>query len=119
MHNLKDIRKNIDIFKRKIKERNSLVDFDHLLNLDKENRNLIQKKENLEKEKKEISKSKDKNNFKKSKKLSFEIDKLLKDHEILKNNFFVQIENSLWFSFHIPYKFLPPNSLLTKTVHHH
>ena len=85
MHNLKDIRKNIDIFKSKIEERNSRVDFDKLLNLDKENRNLIQKKEKLEKEKKEISKSKDKNNFEKSKKLSFEIDKLLKDHETLKN----------------------------------
>ena len=61
MHNLKDIRKNINIFKSKTEERNSPVDFDKLLNLDKENRNLIQKKENLEKEKKEISKSKDKN----------------------------------------------------------
>ena len=60
MHNLKDIRKNTEVFKRKIEERNSSIDFNELLKFDKENRNLIQKKELLEKEKKEISKSKDK-----------------------------------------------------------
>ncbi len=85
MHNLKDIRKNTEVFKRKIEERNSSIDFNELLKFDKENRNLIQKKELLEKEKKEISKSKDKSNFEKSKKLSIEIDKLLKEHEILKD----------------------------------
>ena len=85
MHNLKDIRKNTEVFKRKIEERNSSIDFNELLKFDKENRNLIQKKELLEKEKKEISKSKDKSNFEKSKILSIEIDKLLKEHEILKD----------------------------------
>ena len=44
MHNLKDIRKNTEVFKRKIEERNSSIDFNELLKFDKENRNLIQKK---------------------------------------------------------------------------
>ena len=44
MHNLKDIRNNVDKFKSKIKERNVEIDFDKLLSLDKENRVLIQNK---------------------------------------------------------------------------
>ena len=83
MHNLKDIRNNVDNFKSKIKERNVEIDFDKLLSLDKENRVLIQNKEKFEQEKKIISKSKDSKNFEKSKKLSIEIDKLnKKQHEI-------------------------------------
>ena len=83
MHNLKDIRNNVDKFKSKIKERNVEIDFDKLLSLDKENRVLIQNKEKFEQEKKIISKSKDSKNFEKSKKLSIEIDKLSKkQHEI-------------------------------------
>ena len=83
MHNLKDIRNNVDQFKSKIKERNVEIDFDKLLSLDKENRVLIQNKEKFEQEKKIISKSKDSKNFEKSKKLSIEIDKLnKKQHEM-------------------------------------
>ena len=83
MHNLKDIRNNVDKFKSKIKERNVEIDFDKLLSLDKENRVLIQNKEKFEQEKKIISKSKDSKNFEKSKKLSIEIDKLSKkQHEV-------------------------------------
>ena len=83
MHNLKDIRNNVDNFKLKIKERNVEIDFDKLLSLDKENRVLIQNKEKFEQEKKILSKSKDSKNFEKSKKLSTEIDKLSKkQHEI-------------------------------------
>ena len=83
MHNLKDIRNNVDKFKSKIKERNVEIDFDKLLSLDKENRVLIQNKEKFEQEKKIISKSKDSKNFEKSKKLSIEIDKLnKKQHEM-------------------------------------
>ena len=47
MHNLKEIRKDVNFFKKKIQERNAAVDFENLLNLDKENREIIQKKENL------------------------------------------------------------------------
>ena len=73
MHNLKDIRKNIELFEKKIKERNSDIDLKLLIKLDKENRELIQKKEKLEQEKKLLSKKKDPQNFKKSKDLSNEI----------------------------------------------
>ena len=68
MHNLKSIRENPDLFKKKISERNVNIDIDDLLNLDKKNREIILKKEKLEQEKKAISKSKDKSQFEKSKK---------------------------------------------------
>ena len=43
MHNLKEIRKNIDNYKKKLKERNIDVNFEELIKLDKNNRDLIQK----------------------------------------------------------------------------
>ena len=52
MHNIRDIRKNLQIYKQKILERNSSINFDSLIKLDEENRNLIQKKEKKEQEKK-------------------------------------------------------------------
>ncbi len=73
MHNLKDIRKNIELFKKKVNERNSIIDFKLLIKLDKQNRELIQKKEQLEQDKKILSKRKDPQNFTKSKKLTEEI----------------------------------------------
>ena len=63
MHNIKEIRNNLDLYKSSFKKRFLKVDLDEILELDKKNRKLIQEKENLEKEKKEISKSKDKNLF--------------------------------------------------------
>ncbi len=85
MHNIKDIRKNLDYFKKKISERNTKIDFEKLISLDKNNRELIQKKEILEQEKKLISKSKDKTNFEKSKSLTKEIDKIIKDQSDLQD----------------------------------
>ena len=76
MHNIKLIRDNPKVFKKKILDRNVTVDFDSLLNLDKKNREIIQKKEKLEQEKKAISKTKDESQFKKSKKISAEIENL-------------------------------------------
>ena len=76
MHNLKSIRENPDIFRKKISSRNVDVNLDELLNLDKKNREIIQKKEKLEQEKKIISKTKDKSQFEKSKKISKEIENL-------------------------------------------
>ena len=76
MHNLKEIRKNIELFEKKIKERNSNVDLKSLIKHDKENRELIQKKEKLEQEKKLLSKKKDPKNFDKSKNLTNQIEKL-------------------------------------------
>ena len=78
MHDIKIIRKNPDIFSKKIKERNVNIDLKKLLNLDQENRQLIQKKEKLEQEKKVISQKKDTSLFKKSKKMSIEIEELNK-----------------------------------------
>ena len=73
MHNLKDIRKNKEFFKKKFSERNTEINLDSILNLDKENRDLISKKEILEQEKKTISKQKDSKNFEKSKVISSKI----------------------------------------------
>ena len=81
MHNLKSIRENPDIFKKKILNRNVDINLKELLELDKNNRETIQKKEKLEQEKKKISKSKDKTLFEKSKKISNEIN-LLADNQI-------------------------------------
>ena len=76
MHNLKEIRKNLEIFKKKFDERNIKINFEELLAFDKDNRDKIQKKESLEQEKKILSKSKEEINFKKSKNLSKEIESL-------------------------------------------
>ena len=76
MHDLKFIRDNFDIFKKKISKRNSITNFDIIINLDKKNRQLISEKETLEKQKKDISKSKDEKLFKKSKEISINIKKL-------------------------------------------
>ena len=70
MHNLKLIRENINQYKKKFQDRYLKVDFDNLIALDKENRELIQKKEKLEQEKKIISKQKDKKLFENSKQIS-------------------------------------------------
>ncbi len=76
MHNLKEIRKNLELFEKKIKERNSTVDLKSLIKHDKKNRELIQKKEKLEQEKKLLSKKKDPKNFDKSKNLTNQIEEL-------------------------------------------
>ena len=85
MHNIKEIRNNLDLFKSSLKKRFLETDFDKILELDEKNRKLIQEKENLEKEKKDISKSKDKSLFKKSKDISAQIDKLSKTQLDVKN----------------------------------
>ena len=85
MHNIKDIRKDIDNFKNTIKNRNVDVNFDQILNLDEENRKLIQEKEKLEMEKKSISKSKDETLFEKSKEISNKIDDLSKNQKNVKD----------------------------------
>ena len=85
MHNIKEIRNNLDLFKSSLKKRFLETDFDKILELDEKNRKLIQEKENLEKEKKDISKSKDKSLFKKSKDISAQIDKISKTQLDVKN----------------------------------
>ena len=88
MHNIKEIRNNLEFFEKKFKERFENVNLKKLLSLDKENRELIQKKEKLEQEKKIISKTKDKKNFEKSKKISISISSLSKQQEDLKEKIF-------------------------------
>ena len=44
MHNLKEIRKDFDTFKKSIQRRNIEIDFEYLKKLDETNRELIQKK---------------------------------------------------------------------------
>jgi len=85
MHNIKDIRNNIEEFKNKIKDRNFDTNLDDLLEIDKENRILIQDKEKYEMEKKSISKSKDESLFTKSKEITIKIDKLSKKQKVVKD----------------------------------
>ena len=85
MHNIKLIRKDPDFFLKKLNERNVNVDLKNLLNLDKENRELIQNKEKLEQEKKIISKNKDKSKFSRSKAISKKIDSLDKSQVKIRN----------------------------------
>ena len=84
MHNIKLLREKPDFFKKKFQDRNMKLNLDELLNLDKKNREIINKKEKLEQERKIISKNKDEKKFKKSKQISNEIKKLETDIEILK-----------------------------------
>ena len=85
MHNLKQIRENLEYFKKSLSHRNSEVDYDQILDLDKKNRQLIQEKEKFEMEKKNISKSKDESLFEKSKEISKKIENLSKEQKIIKN----------------------------------
>ena len=85
MHNLKEIRENLKNFKTSLSHRNSEVNYDQILDLDKKNRQLIQEKEKFEMEKKNISKSKDESLFEKSKEISKKIENLSKEQKIIKN----------------------------------
>ena len=76
MHNIKEIRNDVEGFKSALDKRYLKIDIDKILSLDEDNRKYIQQKEILEKEKKDISKSKDKSLFEKSKKISIEIEKI-------------------------------------------
>ena len=85
MHDIKQIRNNINFFKDSLKKRFLNIDVNNILNLDEKNRKLIQKKESLESEKKTISKSKDTSLFNKSKIISSAINILNKDQLLIKN----------------------------------
>ena len=85
MHDLKDLRKNIETYKKKFSDRNFDFKKDIFEKLDNKNRELINKKEKLEHEKKILSKSKDKSNFDKSKKISEDLSKISNDQSIAQN----------------------------------
>ena len=103
MHNLKEIRKDFETFKKSLQKRLIDVDLDKLRSLDEENREIIQKKENLEKQKKDISKSKDKSLFEESKKISLEIDEISEKQKKIKS----ELENILSNVPNIPHPDVP------------
>ena len=86
MHNLKEIRKDFEAFKKALEKRSVDINFNKLKDLDLLNRDFIKKKETLEKEKKDISKSKDKSLFEKSKEISLSIDKITKQQKLVKED---------------------------------
>ena len=57
MHNLKNLRKNLNVYKQKFIDRNLNFNIDEFNKIDEINRNLINKKELLEQEKKFLSKN--------------------------------------------------------------
>ena len=85
MHNIKEIRKDPDFFLKKLSHRNTKIDLNQILGLDKKNRDLIQKIEKLEQEKKAISKKKEKDKFSRSKQISEEIENLKQTQIKFKN----------------------------------
>ena len=103
MHNLKEIRKDFPGFEKALEKRSLKIDFKKLQKLDEENRDLIQKKEAIEKEKKDISKSKDETLFKKSKELTFELDKLTDSQKKIKT----ELDNLLSNIPNIPHEDVP------------
>ena len=103
MHNIKEIRNDIETFKEALEKRFLDIDVDKILSLDESNRKYIQQRELLEKEKKDISKSKDKTLFEKSKNISTEIEKINKLQEVVR----VQLETILSSIPNIPYSDVP------------
>ena len=103
MHSLKEIRKNFDRFKKALENRFVKINFNELKDLDDQNRSFIQKKEVLENEKKEISKSKDQSLFERSREISIEIEKILKDQKTVKD----KLDKILSIIPNIPHKDVP------------
>ncbi|MDC3016598.1 serine--tRNA ligase [Candidatus Pelagibacter sp.] len=93
MHNLKDIRKDFEGFKKSLEKRNVNVDFEKLKKLDIKNRELIQIKEGYEKEKKDISKSKDESLFKKSKEISSKLDLIITEQNQIQSQLNIVLSN--------------------------
>ena len=85
MHNIKLIRKEADLFLKKLGHKNIKIDLKRILDLDKKNRELIQSKEKLEHEKKIISEKQDKSQFSRSKEISKEVIQLDKNQEKIKS----------------------------------
>jgi seryl-tRNA synthetase len=103
MHNIKEIRKNINAFKEALDKRFININVNKILSLDESNRKYIQQRETLEQEKKDISKSKDKTLFEKSKNISAEIEKINNLQVAIKK----ELENILSSIPNIPYLDVP------------
>jgi seryl-tRNA synthetase len=93
MHNLKEIRKDFENFKKLIQKRNVDINFDQLKKLDEQNRDLIQKKESYENEKRKLSKSKDESMFKKSKEISNQLQLITEDQKKIKKELDLILSN--------------------------
>ena len=78
MHNIKDIRKDFNNFKEKLKNRNIDTDLDNIMSLDEQNRKLIQEKETFEMEKKIFLNLKTKHYLKNQKNFLLKLKKLTK-----------------------------------------
>ncbi len=85
MHSIKDLRKNLKNFKKKLSDRNFDFKVDIFESLDNNNRKLISEKEKLEQEKKILSKSKDSANFEKSKNISDKISRISIEQDNIQN----------------------------------
>ena len=103
MHNLKEIRNNIEVFKKGLDKRFLDIDIDKILSLDETNRKYIQQREILEKEKKDISKLNDKTLFEKSKNISLKIENINNLQNVVKE----QLETILSSIPNIPYSDVP------------
>ena len=103
MHNIKEIRNNLEASKEGVHKRFIEIDLNRILLLDENNRKYIQEREVLEKEKKDISKSKNKSLFEKSKNISIEIEKINKLQIIVKE----ELESILASIPNIPYSDVP------------
>jgi len=103
MHNIKEIRNDIEAFKKALDKRFLDIDLAKILVLDENNRKYIQEREILEKEKKDISKSKDKTLFEKSKNISIKIEKISNQQIIIKE----ELETILAAIPNIPYLDVP------------
>tara|TARA_B100001057_G_scaffold241911_1_gene242245 strand:- start:6 stop:1265 length:1260 start_codon:yes stop_codon:yes gene_type:complete len=103
MHNLKEIRKDFEAFKKALQKRFTNLDLNILKDLDERNREFIKKKEILEREKKDISKSKDKSLFLKSKEISLNIEKIMSQQKLIKND----LDKILYNIPNIPHKDVP------------
>jgi len=93
MHSIKFIRKETEHFIKKLGHRNSNFTLKDTLNLDKQNRELIQRKEKFEQEKKIISKKQDKSQFSRSKKITEELSKIEKIRIEIENKILTTLSN--------------------------
>ena len=59
MHNIKEIRNDVEAFKKALNKRFIEIDVDKILSLDENNRDYIQQRELLEKEKKDKGENKE------------------------------------------------------------
>ncbi len=85
MHDIKSIRKDPESFIKKLTARNTNININNFLDLDKKNRDFIQKKEKLEQEKKIISQKQDKSQFARSKDITKELNIIEKNQIEVKN----------------------------------